>query len=183
MSHIPDEVQRYLARLDEAFDGVVTWVFARGTLPQFPRVIHFVGKENGGSGWEDSYQNILIERLTKSKWFRKDGDHLFSCPSDGTTWFLDSEEWRMCAYKMRLTPAPENKPSASLILGAALNLNGHMFSEDFFRTVGAEPKDAVRVSLADVVQYLTTLKDGTYLDLTLPKPEKSKVAKRRWWGF
>lgn len=48
----------------------MTWVFEHGTLYQFPRVVHYAGKKNGGIGWEDTYQNVLIDRLLSSRWMK-----------------------------------------------------------------------------------------------------------------
>jgi hypothetical protein len=153
----------HLARIDEACDRILAWVFGRGTLAQFPRVVEYLAKENGGPGWEDTYQNHLVARLCGSEWFEKAGDSpdLFRCRTDSTLWRRDSFEWRMMACRERLICLSGNGlPTGVIALGAAA-ADQAFFSEDFARTVGFDPVGYRRIDLGDLVEYLTELDDGT----------------------
>jgi hypothetical protein len=129
-----------------------------GTVPES------MAKENGGDGWEDSYQNYLIARLLDSRWFRRDdkSSDLFRCTVDGTEWCRERDEWRMMAYKDRLSCKSPPDPGADLPqLGAMPEEHPVFFSEDFFRTVGFDPASARRIDLDFLVRYLTELADGS----------------------
>jgi hypothetical protein len=165
-------ILEHLARMDGGCDRIVAWVFEHGTLAQFPRVTEYMAKENGGIGWEDSYQNYLIARLCASKWFEKDGKagDLFHCTIDGTSWFRERDEWRMMAYKDRLLcRSPQDSRAGLTQLGAMPEEHPVFFSEDFFRTVGFDPASAQRIDLGFLVRYLTELADGSCE--TLPSDE------------
>jgi hypothetical protein len=162
-------LRAFLGRIQAGCDRIISWVFEHGTLDQFPRVTEYLAKENGGLGWQDSYQNALVERLCASAWFARDARNpgLFRCTADDTWWRRDREEWRMNAFKERLfRHQPGAAPVASRpILGAAADLHPVFFSDDFFRTVGRDPPGARRIDLAGLARYLTELEDGSHATL------------------
>lgn len=157
--------QEYLATQRKAFAAVIEWVLTRGTLGQFPRVMSYLGKENGGDGWEDSYQEFLIEQLCESRWMVKTGPSTFKCNKDGSKWRLEQHEWRTSAYKSRLLTT-EPDPSECSSIGATSNTDWSPFSDDFSRTVGMEPNNVKRVTLKDMVMHLTELSTGEYLEVS-----------------
>jgi len=162
----PVAAQAYLASLRAAFDGVVEWIFRRGQLQQFPRVLHYTAKTNGGPGWEDSYQNLLIERICSSRWMKRETDAFWSCLVDESEWYRESDEWRMNAYKERLTEVRggKQKGPCAPVLGLPPEDKVY-FSDDFFSTVGFESSEAEKIDLRGIVRYLTELRTGEYLDL------------------
>jgi hypothetical protein len=171
----------YVARLNEAFDRVVAWLLERGSISQFPRVVHYLGKNNGGAGWEDSYQNILIDRLVASRWMKKESDSFFVCTRDNSRWYRTSEEWRMLAYKQTLTSARSEAPRVALpMLGRPADETTVFFSTDFFRTAGFDPAEATRIDLNGIIRYLTTLVNGEFLDLS--RAPKSNPKKNSLWA-
>lgn len=157
--------QEYLATQRKAFAAVIEWVLTRGTLGQFPRVMAYLGKENGGAEWQDSYQEFLIEQLCESRWMVKTGPSTFKCSQDGSIWRLDQREWRMSAYKSRLL-GTEPFPTQRSSIGATSNTDWSPFSDDFYRTIGPEPNNVSRVALNDVVKHLTELSTGEYLKIS-----------------
>jgi len=165
MSDDQARVREYLARLDGACDQIISWVFSHGTMFQFPRVVEYCAKENGGSGWEDSYQNRLIGRLCESQWFAKSdkSSNIYRCTVDDSIWYRDVDEWRMLAYKERLSCSSIPKTSDNLpVIGASLIDHQVFFSPDFFRTVSFDPTDAQRIDLDFFVRFLTELQDGSF---------------------
>lgn len=160
-----ERVLAFLNRITDSFDSVIEWVFVRGSIAQFPRVVQYLTKENGGTGWHDTYQNLFIDRLCKSRWFARESDTVFICRIDGTRWRRDIDEWRMGAERNQLVRL---SPTESVQPGDALGAEPEavtFFSEDFFRTAGFEPGDVVPTDLAGVVRYLTRLKTGEFLDI------------------
>lgn len=171
----------YYSNLTKVFDRVVEWVFQRGRLQQFPRIVQYMAKMNGGLGWEDSYQNLLITRLCASRWMKRDSDAIWTCTVDGSEWYRTSDEWRMMAYKDQLEEMGRSKAKSlpAVALGAPAE-SSVFFSEDFFRTVGADPADLKRIDLAGIVQYLTQLTSGEYLVLDGPPVEITPTKPTLW---
>jgi hypothetical protein len=175
-------VRAYLDRINNACDKIILWVFKHGTLAQFPRVTEYLGKENGGPGWEDSYQNFLISRLCASSWFERDSksSELFRCTVDGSSWYRYSDEWRMNAYKEQLSCKTSSTNQDLPVLGAATTQHPVFFSEDFFRTVGFDPIDAQRIDLEFWVSYLTELRDGSNETLKSSSQEQNETKQSAW---
>ena len=168
-----EQILAFLNRITDAFDRVIEWIFVRGTIGQFPRVVQYLTKENGGPGWHDTYQNLFIDRLCKSRWFVAESAAVFVCRIDATRWRRDIDEWRMGAERSQLVCLTS---SDSVQHGDTLGAEAEavtFFSEDFFRTEGFDPDDVVTTDLAGVVRYLTLLKTGEFLDLT-PGPQLAK---------
>lgn len=148
-------IQSYLAQ-QATLASVIKWACENGGLTKFPRIVHYLGKENGGPGWEDTYQNILIEQILTSCYFEKTTDATFHCKIDNSNWRFESHEWRMLAEKKRLINTSINSSIDTLGLPHEDNL---FYSNDFYRTVGFYPADAKLVSIEEICCYLTQLRD------------------------
>ena len=176
-------IEDSIAQQRAAFDAVVHWVFCRGGLQRFPRVVFFLAKENGGAGWEDSYQNLLVERICTSQWMRRHGDsQLWTCTVDGSEWYRESDEWRMLAYKERLTELDASKVRSQSTPALGAPADGTIYwSNDFFRTVGFDQKGIPSIDLPGIVKHLTELADRGYLELAIPKQTKPASENIPWW--
>lgn len=173
----------FIAEQRAAFDGIAQWVFSRGCLQQFPRIVFYLAKKNGGDGWEDSYQNLLIERICRSQWMTRHADTEFwTCTVDGSEWYRVSDEWRMMAYKEGLTETDESKLRSPSKPPLGAPTDGVIYwSNDFFRTVGYDQTGIPEIDLRGIVRYLTELVTGEYLEIEAPKQPKAEPIKRSWW--
>lgn len=167
------------------FNQVVEWVCTHGGPAQFPRIVEYLAKNNGGLGWEDTYQNILIDCFCASPWVKPEGGENFRCVVDHSLWHREGDEWRMGAIKESLVLVAQDDFLSRPPVGApCLDTSCVFFSPDFFRTAGVEPDEVKLVDIHYVVNFLTETVDGTSMELhILSKTDlhKGESALRSWW--
>lgn len=153
-----EAVSRYLADQNRTIHDLLgRYVKAWGCPCGSPRFEYWVSKSQG-PGWQDNFQNSLIEEALKLPTFqkRKPEKPLYfqeaevTCSACGREWQYFAEEWRMLAFRNQLKPLHPSPEAQHLAESGAPQVGGNVFA-----TAGHEPDDKPRLSLPEWLVFMS----------------------------